>query len=229
MGDDTVSSPAAPHRSTPVELKERYAAERGSAPFLLLRDDRGEQRIVILGQERERMSLGRGDENDVALPWDARVSRLHAELERLGGEWTIADDGLSRNGTFVNGARLAGRYRLRDGDAVRAGETTLLYRDPTEPVGATDLGGPGEVKLTDAQRRVLVALCAPYKHGDRFAAPASNQAIADQLVLSIEAVKTHMKTLFEKLELGDLPRQEKRIELARRALEWGVVTQRELP
>jgi pSer/pThr/pTyr-binding forkhead associated (FHA) protein len=229
MGDDTVTSPAATHRSTPVELKERYAAERGKAPFLLLRDDRGEQRIVILGPDRDRLSLGRGDENHIAVQWDARVSRLHAELERLGGEWTIADDGLSRNGTFVNGARLGGRHRLRDGDAVRVGETTLLYRDPNEPVGATALGGPGEVQLTDAQRRVLVALCAPYKHSDRFAAPASNQAIADALVLSTEAVKTHMKTLFEKFDLGALPRQEKRVALAKRALEWGVVTQRELP
>jgi pSer/pThr/pTyr-binding forkhead associated (FHA) protein len=229
MGDDTVSSPVARHRSTPVELKERYAAERGNAPFLLLRDDRGEQRIVILRPDRERLSLGRGDDNDVPVPWDATISRLHAELERLGGEWTIADDGLSRNGTFVNGARLGGRHRLRDGDAIRLGETTLLFRDPAEHVGATDLGGPGEVKLTDAQRRVLVALCAPYKHGDRFAAPASNQAVADQLVLSIEAVKTHVKTLFEKFDLGGLPRQDKRVELARRALEWGVVTQRELP
>jgi DNA-binding CsgD family transcriptional regulator len=225
MGDDTVS-PAAPHRSTPVELRERYAAERADVPFLLLRDDDDRQRIVTLGGAR--VTVGRGEENDVRLPWDTRVSRLHAELERLGGEWTIADDGLSRNGTFVNGARLGGRRRLRDGDTVRVGGTTLLYRDPGGPGGATDLGGPGEVALTEAQRRVLVALCAPYAERDRFAAPASNQEVAEALVLSVDAVKTHLKALFEKFDLADVPRAHKRAELARRALEWGLVSARDL-
>ena len=34
------------------------------------------------------------------------------------------DDGLSRNGTFVNGERLSGRRRLTDGDTLRFGGTT---------------------------------------------------------------------------------------------------------
>jgi pSer/pThr/pTyr-binding forkhead associated (FHA) protein len=45
----------------------------------------------------------------VVIEGDLLVSRLHAKLERIGGAWTIVDDGLSRNGTFVNGQRVIGR------------------------------------------------------------------------------------------------------------------------
>ena len=65
---------------------------------------------------------------DLAIPWDREVSGVHAELQRVGGEWTIVDDGLSTNGTYVNGVRVSGRQRLRDGDRVRIGRTVLAYR-----------------------------------------------------------------------------------------------------
>src|SRR4051812_15531225 len=101
--------PLAPHTATPEELRERIDAERAGAPFLVLRDGAGAQRIVSLADDRpERLSIGRNPSNDVSLPWDEEVSRLHAELERIGGEWTVSDDGLSRNGTFVNGSRIGG-------------------------------------------------------------------------------------------------------------------------
>ena len=44
----------------------------------------------------------------LSLDFDPEVSRVHAELERLGDDWTVADDGLSRNGSFVNGERVVG-------------------------------------------------------------------------------------------------------------------------
>ena len=55
------------------------------------------------------------------MPWDPEMSRLHAELVRRAGEWTVSDDGLSQNGTWVNGLRLTGRRRLADGDLLRSG------------------------------------------------------------------------------------------------------------
>ena len=39
------------------------------------------------------------------LTWDPDASRVHAELVRLADAWVVVDDGLSRNGTFVNGER----------------------------------------------------------------------------------------------------------------------------
>src|ERR1051326_6840338 len=91
------SSPLAPHAASPAELQERLRAEREGDPFLVYRDDSGAPRIATLDGRAGRVSIGRSPGNDVALIWDSEVSRLHAELERLGDQWIVADDGLSRN------------------------------------------------------------------------------------------------------------------------------------
>src|SRR5437763_10139216 len=103
------------------ELKAQIEAERAGLPFLVYRDGSGQQRILTLTAERQRVTVGRGETNDIGLEWDTEVSRLHAELERIGSDWTVADDGLSRNGTHVNSERVVGRRRLRDGDVLRFG------------------------------------------------------------------------------------------------------------
>jgi pSer/pThr/pTyr-binding forkhead associated (FHA) protein len=167
----------------------------------------------------------------VCLHWDAGVSRAHARLERLGdSDWMLVDDGLSRNGSVVNGERLRQRRRLLDGDVLRFGETLVLYRAPRRDTSLTVTlrPGSGEVDLTPAQRRVLVALCRPLLAGGQFATPASNRAIAGELVLSVEAVKTQLRALFEKFEIEPLARDAKRARLAQRALETGAVTRRDL-
>ena len=46
--------------------------------------------------------------SDVCLEWDGAVSRVHARLERVGGHWTVVDDGLSRHGTYLHGERIDG-------------------------------------------------------------------------------------------------------------------------
>lgn len=206
-------------------------AERAGHPFLLYRDGEGSQRLLVLEEPSRSLTLGRGAQTDVALDWDTEVSAVHAELLRVGGEWTLADDGLSSNGTYLNGARLSGRQRLRDGDHVRLGRTVLLYRAGTlEPVTGTAIAGdaPTVERLSETQRRVLVALCRPYKDGGSFVAPATNQQIAEELFLSVDAIKTNMRLLFARFELDQLPQNEKRVRLAEYALQWGLVSQRDL-
>jgi pSer/pThr/pTyr-binding forkhead associated (FHA) protein len=206
---------------SPAELVERLAAERRGAPFLLYLDGDRRQRIVEpAGRE---LSIGRDEHNDVPLPWDTEVSRAHAMLERVGTAWTIVDDGLSRNGSYVNGQRLRGRRRLDDGDAITVGGTLIVF--VAEPRAArttatTRIGRPPE--LSPAQRRVLAALCRPALDGP-FAAPATNREIADELVVSVETVKSHMHALFDLFDIGDMPQHGKRSELVRRAVERGVV------
>jgi len=159
------------------------------------------------------------------------VSGTHAQLERLGGgDWTLNDDGLSRNGSFVNGTRLRHRQRLADGDLLRFGDTPVLFRAPLREIAATipEVEEAGEVRLSPAQRRVLVALCRPFQADDEFATPASNQQIADELVLSVDAVKTHLRALFERFGIGELPRQAKRAELVKRAFQSGAISRRDL-
>src|SRR3954468_13989184 len=125
--DDT---PLGRHAATPAELRERLLAERQGDPFLAWRGEDGHQRLRTLHPGLRRVTIGRGPSNDVALGWDTEVSRLHAELERLAGEWTVVDDGLSRNGTWLNGQRIGGRQRLRDGDVVQVGQTVIAVRVP---------------------------------------------------------------------------------------------------
>jgi pSer/pThr/pTyr-binding forkhead associated (FHA) protein len=225
----TDESPLAAHAASPSELQERLSAERAGAPFLVLRDGGGRQRLLRL--EGERRSIGRTEGNDVALPWDTEVSRLHAELECIAGEWTIVDDGLSRNGTFVNGTRVSGRARLRDGDTIRVGRTNLGYRRPDADETQEHTVVAGEAfNLSDlpaTQRQVLVALARPYKH-EEYATPATNQAIAGELHLSVDAVKAHLRSLFQRFGVEHLPQNQKRSRLVAEAFQRGVLTQRDL-
>jgi pSer/pThr/pTyr-binding forkhead associated (FHA) protein len=213
------------------ELKAQIEAERGGRPFLVYRDGAGEQRIVTVEEGTTALWIGRGDSADLRLDWDEEVSALHAQIEVVRDECTLLDDGLSRNGSFVGEERVDGRRRLRDGDTLRFGRTHVLFRRPQEDAPeATVAAGqvPAAATISPGQRRVLVALCRPFKDEAAFATPATNQAIADELHLSVDAVKTHMRALFEKLEVDDLPQNRKRAALAELALRSGAVSRREL-
>jgi pSer/pThr/pTyr-binding forkhead associated (FHA) protein len=215
------------HASTPVELKQRLEAERRGTPFLLYRDAAGRQQIVELDENAQRVTIGRRPENDVALPWDAEVSRVHAQLEPVGREWSLIDDGISRNGSYVNGERLDRRHLLRDGDRLCFGETPVLFRAPQQAESmstAAVSGGIGDVRLTESERRVLVALCRPLADS-AYATPATNREIAEEVHLSVDAVKAHLRVIFERLGLGDLPQNQKRARLAALALVNGLVKQ----
>jgi hypothetical protein len=221
--------PLAQHSLSAPELKKLLAAERGGEAFLAFRDGQGRLCIFAAGAQGEGSTLGRRAEADVSIPWDTEVSGLHAELHHLGGESTIVDDGLSTNGTYVNGQRISGRQRLRDEDRIRIGRTVLVYRAARATgVGETVAAGSQQIyQLTDGQRRVLIALCRPYRDSN-FATPATNQEIAAELFLSVDAVKMHLRSLFAKFALGDLPQNQKRATLAERALQSGAVTHHDL-
>ncbi|MDX6690372.1 MAG: hypothetical protein QOG15_1829 [Solirubrobacteraceae bacterium] len=220
-------SPIDAHTATPAELQERIRADLAGEPYLLFRDGEGGQYIHPLASGADQITIGRQPGCELALAWDGKVSGTHALLERLGGsDWTLIDDGLSRNGSYVNGDRLRQRRRLVDGDVLRFGDTVVVFRAPTGVIDRTIAltGELEQVHLSPAQRRVLLALCRPFAHGDDFASPATNQQIADELVVSVEAVKTHLRALFERFAIGDLPRQAKRGQLVKRAFQTGAVS-----
>ena len=81
--------------------------------------------------------------------------------------------------------------------------------------------------LPPTQRQVLVALARPYKH-DEFATPATNQEIASELFLSVDAVKSHLRTLFARFGIEHLPQNQKRSRLVAEALQSGVIATRDL-
>ena len=72
------------------------------------------------------LTIGRGGDNTAVLDGDDYASARHARVEsQRDGVW-ILDLG-STNGTWVNGQRMDGRHRLRDGDVVRIGQTELRF------------------------------------------------------------------------------------------------------
>jgi hypothetical protein len=184
---------------------------------------------MSLDEDTWRVTVGRAPESEVQLTWDVGVSRTHALLERVGAEWTLIDDGLSRNGSFVNGVRVLARQRLEDQDRLRFGDTDIVFRAAgpgfrVETVPAIDSYPP--VAITPTQRRVLIALCRPV-HESASATPATNRQIAAEVFLSIDAVKAHLRVMFERFGLSNLPQNEKRARLVATVLEAGVLSPHE--
>jgi len=137
---------------------------------------------------------------------------------------SLVDDGGAHNGSFVGGARVHGHRRLRNGDTILLGRTSLAFCSPTGSEQRTTTSrSPAVPRVTDAQLRVLTALCRPCV-ARAFAVPASNRQIAEELAIGLETVKTHMSALFEAFGLGPLPQHQKRATLAQQALESGLVT-----
>src|SRR3954447_1052221 len=147
------------------------AQDHGDA-YLSHWSGQAEQRRWLLPTDRGAVTIGRAPSADVCLTGDSQVSRVHAVIERIAGQWTIVDDGLSRNGTFLNGRRLSHRVRLRDRDKIRVGDTVLTFCAPPQTASqVTVVGGalPTLPRLTDQQRLVLVALCRPYGEAPGYA------------------------------------------------------------
>ncbi len=216
---------AAPAASTGEEVRSRLLAERAGQPHLVYKDGGGVQGIVVLEDLERPLTIGRSEQTDVAFAWDVEVSRLHAQLECAAGEWLVVDDGLSSNGTFVNGQRIAGRRRLADGDLIRVGATVMLFRGPARGPAPTVRAEAAVTadQLTETQRRVLAALSRPYRGAAHLASPASNQQIANELFLSLDAVKANLRTMYALFGVAALAQNQKRAQLAERAVAWGLV------
>jgi len=105
--------------------------------------------------ERGELTLGRNPIADLSIGWDDQVSAPDAVIERLAGELTPRDDGLLRNGSYVNGERVHGMRRLRDGDMLRLGRTVVLVRNPADAGRSATAAAPQPlrpVKLSEQQR-----------------------------------------------------------------------------
>ncbi len=217
------------HALSPAERAALASAERDGDALLAYRDELGDLRLVPI-EHLARATIGRAADNDVVIAGDPQVSRAHAVVERTGGGWALHDDARSRNGSFVNGERVLRHRRLADDDMLRLGATSILFRCPSLAVADSTIATSGAcaARLTAAERRVLVALCRPLLGPGTVAAPASNRDIAAELVLSLSTVKSHIRSLSTKLAVAELPQNRKRAQLARRALDAGLVTTRDL-
>ena len=110
-------------------------------PFLLTIAE-GNGRGQKFQFDTQRVTIGRGAENDVVLN-DAGVSRTHARIERQAAGWMLLDNG-SANGTELNGAALDKPSQLRAGDRIGVGPVTFEFAAEADPA---------ETRITAAPRR----------------------------------------------------------------------------
>ena len=75
---------------------------------------------------------------------------------------------------------------------------------------------------------MLIALCRPFKDAGKHATPATNKQIAEEVFLGVDAVKVHLRALFAKFGVEDLPQNSKRAALVERALQSGLISRRDL-
>jgi phosphoserine phosphatase RsbU/P len=100
------------------------ASVEGAADELIIDSPIGKSIRVRL--ELERYRLGRSAVNELSFPRDESLSREHLVFERQPEGWTVRDVG-SRNGTRVNGVRIAEAVRLAHGDRISAGRLNIRY------------------------------------------------------------------------------------------------------
>ncbi len=108
----------------------------------------GRSRTIQLASER--FVVGRAPSVDLSYPDDNGLSRQHFcfEKDSATGEWFAADLG-SKNGTTLNGARLAERTRLQPGDRLTAGHLILTCGDGTaKPLNPVVVFDPLEASAT---------------------------------------------------------------------------------
>ena len=71
--------------------------------------------------------VGRSAQTDVPLA-DDNCSRQHFQVRKWAGKF-IVEDLQSKNGTFVNGAKLVGEQPLRDGDLIAVGDSQIVFKE----------------------------------------------------------------------------------------------------
>jgi Protein of unknown function (DUF3662)/FHA domain len=86
--------------------------------------DDGSGRSYQLGEGTH--VIGRGQDSAFRLP-DTGVSRRHFEISWDGHQATLTDLG-STNGTTVNGNPVHQPWQLNDGDVIRVGHSSLIFR-----------------------------------------------------------------------------------------------------
>src|SRR6185312_15470172 len=92
------------------------------------------QDVRCISLDRDRLRIGRLADNDIVLR-DAQISRQHAEIRCVAGEWRILDLG-STNGLHVKGKRVR-EHRLGNGDALLlAPGVSFTFHDGATPSGA---------------------------------------------------------------------------------------------
>ncbi|MBI2301975.1 MAG: FHA domain-containing protein [Armatimonadetes bacterium] len=117
--------------------------------------------VTVLGNPLEatyaaatgpRFTIGRSQANDLCIPHDTAISRLHCELRSQGDRLILVDLG-SANGTYLNGMRVSAETELAVPCWLMLGRTRLgLFANPDNEPGTTAF----EEQLYSSQGSIVV-------------------------------------------------------------------------
>lgn len=128
---------------------------------------RGPSLGAVYELDGDTITIGRGSKSDIIIR-DNEVSRSHCQLTRLTDGYEIEDLD-SSNGTFVNGTRVVGKWRLYPGSLIELGETiTLVYErsegDVTPDPDRYSAPTEQEIALSEADTAIANHSAAPAQH-----------------------------------------------------------------
>jgi len=95
-------------------------------PTLYIYPKAGDFFTISLGTEK--VTIGRSSDNMIFVP-DPFCSSHHAAIYPIGTGYAVKDSG-SKNGTFVNGKKIAGELELKKGDEILVGSVRVIFDKP---------------------------------------------------------------------------------------------------
>ena len=197
-GYDFRSGSEGEEQLTPEDVFETHSVEAPAAGpsaslRILLRDGGVMERQLV----KAETTIGKGPLNDITLA-DPAVSTAHAAIRFESNGYAIVDLG-SRNGTFVNDAKLEAPRVLVHGDVIRMGRCTLTYR----------LSQAGETAVLQPAAIAAIVQSQPARvTPDAFAAAVVAAGLTDEA--TIKALRSRLvegkglvKALIEDLKISD--------------------------
>jgi len=109
---------------------------------LIIEDDEGRKTVVPV--VREEITIGRQDGNTIKLT-ERNVSRRHARFFRENGSLMLEDLG-SYNGVRVNGDKIGGPTKVKEGDLIEIGDYDLGIQGKLEALANAPAAAPSAAK-----------------------------------------------------------------------------------
>ncbi|MEM1068530.1 MAG: FHA domain-containing protein, partial [Planctomycetota bacterium] len=135
------------HGSTAEESRGQQSPDSGA--YLVLRHAGRWSDVFRLSPPAEAV-IGRASSNQIVIRSE-RASRQHAKISWNGKHWQI-EDLASRNGTYVNGQRLDGKYRLTDTDRIEVAGFAITFAARIEGgIGEPVVSTGSSAQATDEQ------------------------------------------------------------------------------
>ena len=103
----------------------REQSTRNPVELVLLE---GENNIFKVGESlqlRSKMTIGRGQENNLVLQ-STTISKRHTRIWEASGQWWVEDSG-SKNGTYVNEILVTKPVALANSDKIRLGNFVFQF------------------------------------------------------------------------------------------------------